>query len=134
MQPLNTFLSNFLPRTPGPTRLVNSLLQILLPSPLKQHVWATAAEGTTLRLLTDGAQWATRLRFHQRELLKQLNTEPELAFKKIEVRIASQLELSPKTPATERPLEPGARKAIREAAKALSDPELKEIFERLARR
>ena len=111
-------------------------LQHLLESQLQPaarehcHV-ASWREGCLLLIVTDG-HWATRLRYQQRRLLRQLQALEEFA------TLAKILfKVQPPTAERRAPgrtlfLSPSASESIQASAETVSDPRLKAALERLA--
>lgn len=111
-------------------------LQRLLESQLQPaarahcHV-ASWREGTLLLVVTDG-HWATRLRYQQKRLQRQL-----VAFKEFANLTRLQLKVQPATVhqapmGQARDLSYSAAETITETADGISDPKLKAALERLA--
>ena len=111
-------------------------LQRLLESQLQPaarahcHV-ASWREGTLLLIVTDG-HWATRLRYQQKRLQRQL-----VAFKEFANLTRLQLKVRPATMhqapmAQARDLSATAAETINETAEGISDPKLRAALERLA--
>ncbi|MHC6224165.1 DUF721 domain-containing protein [Pseudomonas sp. X10] len=142
--------------TPSPARLPASLLrearplkvllnqaqrlshlQRLLESQLQPaarehcHV-ASWREGTLLLVVTDG-HWATRLRYQQKRLLRQLQgMEAFMGLQRILFKVQpSTTHTRPQGPATE--LSSQAAESIQSTAEGISDPKLRAALERLAR-
>ncbi|TDV69980.1 DUF721 domain-containing protein [Pseudomonas sp. LP_7_YM] len=111
-------------------------LQRLLESQLQPaarahcHV-ASWREGTLLLIVTDG-HWATRLRYQQKRLQRQL-----VAFKEFSNLTRLQLKVQPATvhqsaAGHSRDLSVAAAETISETAEGISDPKLRAALERLA--
>ena len=133
MRSLDNFLSNELKQKVRDQKGINTIIQHGLPAPLNQHVWFCSLKNGVLKLQTDNPTWATQLRYQQHELIKQLNTDPALRIKKCIVTISPK-PFGPKNPPNKPTrLSPSAKQSIRSAAKTLSDPGLRELFEKFAR-
>jgi len=111
-------------------------LQRLLESQLQPaarahcHV-ASWREGTLLLVVTDG-HWATRLRYQQKRLQRQL-----VGFKEFANLTRLQLKVQPPvmrgaTVVQARDLSAAAAETLSETAEGISDPKLKAALERLA--
>lgn len=93
---------------------------------------ASLREGSLLLVITD-AHWATRLRYQQRRLLRQLQAFDEFAgLARILFKVQPQIERT--APPRTVQLSPAAAEAIHEAAEGISNPRLKAALERLASR
>lgn len=111
-------------------------LQHLLESQLQPaarehcHV-ASWREGCLLLIVTDG-HWATRLRYQQRRLQRQLQTLEEFAgLARIQIKV--QPPAGPGRSANRTiTLSPAARQSIQTAAEGISDHRLRAALERLA--
>lgn len=115
-----------------------SILQRLLESQLqpaaREHCRvASWREGCLLLIVTDG-HWATRLRYQQRRLLRQLQACEEFANL---TRILFKVQpphTSNRAPSHTPELTPFAARNIQETAAAIDDPKLREALARLASR
>lgn len=134
MRPLAFFISKDLKKHTRDQQFFNTILSSILPSPLSQHVWAANQEAGTLTILTDSPAWATQLRYQEHELLKQLNSNPAVQLKKIRISLSNK----PAPRITENPqrktLSTASRKSITAAAATITDPEIRKIFESIAKR
>lgn len=108
------------------------LLESQLQPAAREHCHVAAwREGCLLLIVTDG-HWATRLRYQQRRLQRQLQTLEEFAgLTKIQIKV--QPPMGPRR-STNRTigLSPAARQSIQTAAEGISDPRLRAALERLA--
>lgn len=135
MQPLKHYIGTELKEQAQANHLINTVLRRLLPSPLNQHVWVIGIEKNCLQLMTDRAVWATRLRYQQRELLKQINCDPALKLNEIAIVVSNQAAWASKQRQIQRiGLTPSARTAIRRAALTVTDEEIRGIIEKMATR
>ncbi|MCJ8169858.1 DUF721 domain-containing protein [Atopomonas sediminilitoris] len=87
-----------------------------------------------LLIVVDNSHWATRLRFQEQRLLRQLQATKEFAtltkiLIKVHPRSAQVARVSHSARRT-----PAAAEALHEAADVISDPKLKAALERLASR
>ncbi|MBO3277633.1 DciA family protein [Pseudomonas schmalbachii] len=112
-------------------------LQQLLDSQLQPaarphcHV-ASWREGSLLLIVTDG-HWATRLRYQQRRLLRQLQAFDEFAgLERILFKVQPHRESA--APVRTVTLSPAAAATLHEAAEGIANPLLKAALERLASR
>jgi hypothetical protein len=112
-------------------------LQQLLASQLQPaarehcHV-ASWREGRLLLIVTDG-HWATRLRYQQTRLLRQLKAfEVFAGLQRIIFKVQPSVGGS-SAPVTEGRLSPAAAESLQATAETVSDPRLREALERLAR-
>lgn len=93
---------------------------------------ASWRDGSLLLVITD-AHWATRLRYQQRRLLRQLQAFDEFAgLARILFKVQPHIE--PAKPPRTVELSPAAAEALHEAAESISNPRLKAALERLASR
>lgn len=112
-------------------------LQELLDSQLQPaargHCYvASWREGCLLLIVTD-SQWATRLRYQQRRLQRQLLAlEAFRGLTKILFKVQPPIQAGPSYSRTTR-LSPAAAESIQTAAEGIDDPKLRAALERLAR-
>lgn len=108
------------------------LLESQLQPAARQHCHvASWREGTLLLIVTDG-HWATRLRYQQKRLQRQL-----VAFKEFANLTRLQLKVQPATTyrgavGHARNLSTTAAETLTETAEGISDPKLRAALERLA--
>lgn len=112
-------------------------LQQLLDSQLQPaarphcHV-ASWRDGSLLLIVTDG-HWATRLRYQQNRLLRQLRTFEEFAsLARILFKVQPRTQVTAATRTVT--LTESAAETLHEAAEGISNPQLKAALERLASR
>jgi hypothetical protein len=109
------------------------LLEDQLQPAAREHCKvATYREGTLLLIIGDG-HWATRMRYQQKRLLRQLQTQE--AFTGL-LRILFKVQPSAPAAAGLAPpdrLSKNAAETIRSAATSIEDPKLRAALERLAR-
>ena len=134
MRPLAYYIDDDLKKQSRDQHFFNTVLSRILPPPLNRHVWASGYEKGILRLLTDGPAWATRLRYQQHELLKQLNSDPAVKLNKILITVSNRPSPVLQQKPERRGLSASARTSLQKAASTVSDPELRQIFERLSNR
>jgi len=111
-------------------RLVDAQLQ---PAAREHCKVATWQDGCLLLIITDG-HWATRLRYQQRRLQRQLEAMEEFAGL---LRIQFKVQPPPPPrhqPAATPPLSSNAADSIQAAAQGIRDPALRAALERLASR
>lgn len=109
-------------------RLLESQLQ---PAAREHCHVASWRDGCLLLIITDG-HWATRLRYQQKRLLRQLQVFEEFA-----TLTKILLKVQPPAPKRRAPgrtlfLSPSASESIQASAETVSDPRLKAALERLA--
>jgi len=134
MRPLAYYIGDDLKKQSQKQHFFNTTLSRILPSPLNLHVWASAYENGILTLLTDGPAWATRLKYQQHELIKQLNADPAVKLSKILIKIRNQPAPRAQQKPKRRNLSASAKASIQKATATVSDPEIRQIFERLSSR
>lgn len=119
------------------TQLTTSL-RSRLPSSMAEHCWVASYDRDTLCVLTDSSNWTLALRYQQREILKQLNTEFRLELqaplKRLKVRIAATTPRSTRIPLPRPTLSTANAALIDSVATSISDPELSAALSRLAKR
>jgi hypothetical protein len=112
-----------------------SLLQELLPDPLKAHCHLLAIREETLVLAADSPVWAARLRFHAPQLVKQLKRSQTVKLRTIRIRVRPperQIPAAPREATISRSKNSTA--ALQQVAQTVSDPGLKTALLRLANR
>ncbi|MBE7376325.1 DciA family protein [Pseudomonas lopnurensis] len=113
---------------------LQQLLESQLQPAAREHCRvASWREGSLLLIVTDG-HWATRLRYQQRRLQRQLQTFEEFSGL---VRIQFKVQPPPPprhAPARTQPLSDSAASSIQAAAQDIRDPKLRAALERLAGR
>lgn len=112
-------------------------LQQLLDSQLqpaaRPHCKVASWRAGSLLLVVTDAHWATRLRYQQRRLLRQLQAFDEFAdLQRILFKVQPQIERRAATRNVQ--LSAVAAEALHEAAEGISNPRLKAALERLASR
>ena len=116
-------------------RKMDVLLAELLPAPLNAHCRILSIKNTILVLAADSPVWAARLRFQAPQLVQQLTQHLSGKRRTIQVRVRP-----PETVLVPPPQKPGIRPgtqgiaALQQAARTVSDPELKTALLRLANR
>jgi len=109
-------------------RLVESELQ---PAAREHCHVASWREGSLLLIVTDG-HWATRLRYQQKRLLRQLQTFDEFAgLNKILFKVRPPA-TPPRAPANPIHLSTASAQSLQETAEGIRDPNLRAALERLA--
>lgn len=112
-------------------------LQVLFESVLepaaRQHCHVASYRDGLLRLQVSDSQWATRLRYQQRRLIRQLQAYTEFAtLTKIHCKV--QPPLVKKAPQVRKITRSSvAAESLIETSKAISDPQLRSALERLAK-
>ena len=114
---------------------LETLLQELLPEPLKAHCHLLAIREEILVLAADSPVWAARLRFHTPQLVKQLNRSQTVKLRTIRIRVRPP---EKQVPAEHRkatiPRSKNSTAALQQVAQTVSDPGLKSALLRLANR
>ncbi|EXF44814.1 hypothetical protein BAY1663_02795 [Pseudomonas sp. BAY1663] len=111
---------------------LQQLLESQLQPAAREHCRvATWREGSLLLIVTDG-HWATRLRYQQRRLLRQLQAFEEFAgLARIQIKVQPAPPPRHMPPRTQ-PLSSNAADSIQAAAQGIRDPKLRAALERLA--
>ena len=102
----------------------------LLPTPLREHVGFAGLRNDRLLLLVESPAWATRARMDQTRILAAVHSLG-LAASSVTARIAP-LPAPAGDSVTARLLSPRTAQAIRDAASAIADPDLRTLFLELA--
>ncbi len=102
----------------------------LLPAPLREHVHYAGVRNDRVLVLVESPAWATRARMDQARILAVVHSLG-LAATSVAARVAP-LPAPSGDSATMQPLSPRAAEAIRSAASAIADPDLRAQFLELA--
>ncbi|MCP1726113.1 hypothetical protein J2T60_000078 [Natronospira proteinivora] len=109
-----------------------------LPGPLAPHCLGVEFHEGKLRITMDSPAWATRLRYLLPQLESSLKQLPMPAAQSLEVRAGRTGDKAPAARPTSSTEDQGpglsadSREHIRQAARGIRDPELRQAFERLA--
>lgn len=105
---------------------------------LANHCYVIKKTNGNLTLLVDNAHWVIQLRFQLPDLIKKLRTFPELHdLQTIDLKVRPRpAPLSSAPPPTRPPVQLSAQNAalLRDTAKTISDPKLKAILDKIAKR
>ncbi|MFQ5469788.1 MAG: DUF721 domain-containing protein [Gammaproteobacteria bacterium] len=112
------------------TRITRSCL----PTPVNNHVNVANLKDNTLIIHTDSATWATQLRFHLPDLLRQLRIDHNLkSICSIRTKVVPN-QIVTKTKAEHQPLtSPSSSALLQNFADSIDDQPLKEAIHRLAK-
>jgi hypothetical protein len=114
---------------------LETLLQELLPEPLKARCHLLAIRDETLVLAADSPVWAARLRFHAPQLVKQLNRSQTVKLRTIRIRVRPpEKRASTECHKTTIHRSKNSTAALQQVAQTVSDPGLKTALLRLANR
>lgn len=128
----STSLQRLVARAQATDKLQNLLNQFLQPAVREHCHLASFAAGTLTLIVTDG-NWATRLRYQQKRLLKQLQDLPEFSqVSRIQFKVRPPLQPA-KPQARTIELSEQAGQSIQASAEATSDPVLRAALQRLAK-
>lgn len=128
----STSLQRLVARAQATDQLQNLLNQFLQPAVREHCHLASFAAGTLTLIVTDG-NWATRLRYQQKRLLKQLQDLPEFSqVSRIQFKVRPPLQPA-KPQARTIELSEQAGQSIQASAEATSDPVLRAALQRLAK-
>lgn len=121
-------LFNEAQRLSGLQQLVEEQLEPVARAHCRVAVWK---EGRLLLIVSDG-HWATRLRYQEKRLLRQLQSQAAFSgLQRITIKVRPPA--APEQPPRAKPsLSAAAAKAIQDSADAISDPQLRAALERLA--
>lgn len=128
----NPQVSNLLKELSQQQTLLKTVLT-LLPPPLDQHCLAVQLKERKMLIYTDSSAWASRLRFHSRELSRDLATNG-VPIQKITVRVSPQSPGRRTAPRRMNSLSPENARIIRQTAEDICDPGLSAALSRLARK
>lgn len=127
----STALRRLVERAQALDRLQSLLNQCLQPAAREHCRLATYQAGSLTLIVTDG-HWATRLRYQQKRLLKQLQNLPEFHdVTRIHFKVRPPIQTA-QPPARSIELSEQAGQAIQSSAEGTRDPVLREALERLA--
>jgi len=115
--------------------VMEALLQVQLPTPLKEHCRLLAIRDETLVLAADSPVWAARLRFHAPQLVKQLNLSQTVKLRTVRIRVRPPERVAPAQCCKPMPQRSkSSTAALQQLAQIVSDPGLKTAILRLANR
>jgi hypothetical protein len=106
-------------------------LRLSLPESLRRHCCLADARSGRIVFLANSSTWAAKLRLHQSTILAEARRVPGLEVKSFTVKVAP-LPSVPPEPARRKPLSRTAAKHLETAARSLTDPELRALFQNLA--
>jgi hypothetical protein len=116
-------------------KTLEEFLLELLPADLNTHCRLLAIREDTLVLAADSPVWASRLRFHSPQLLKQLNHTQSVKLRTVQIRVRPPEPFIPdERHKTSRQRSKNSTAALQQVAQAISDPGLKSALLRLANR
>lgn len=109
------------------------LLETQLEPAAREHCRVASLREGVLRLVVSDSHWATRMRYQQKRLIRQLQAYTEFAtLTKIHCRV--QPSIGPAAPPTRQMRRSQvAAEALRDTAEQIANPALKAALERLAR-
>lgn len=128
----STALRRLVERAQALDRLQELINQYLQPAARAHCRLANYQAGTLTLIVTDG-HWATRLRYQQKRLLKQLQSVPEFSqVTRIHFKVRPPVHVAQPAERTIE-LSEQAGQAIQSSAESTTDPVLRAALERLAR-
>ena len=112
---------------------MQSLVDSVMEPAAREHCRAASYQNGVLKLLVTDSQWATRLRYQQKRLIRQLQAYSEFAtLTKIHCRIQPPLvKKAPPVHKMQRSIV--AAETLLETSRHVRDPNLRAALERLAR-
>lgn len=117
-------------------RLLDQALRDCLPAECHAHCRAAGLSDGTLYVATDSPAWRTRLRFHSSQIISHVSRLGKFPVTRLELRVSRALEppvhRAPAGPA--RAIPANSARAFASLAQETSDPGLRAVLERLARR
>lgn len=112
---------------------LQALLESRLEPAARPHCHVAALDSGTLRLVVSSSHWATRLRYQQKRLIRQLQAFNEFAtLTKIHCKVQPPL-VKKAPPVRTIKRSKVASNTLQETAEHVCDPELKAALSRLAR-
>lgn len=111
--------------------VLDGKLRHLLPESLARECHFADLRNGRLVFIATSSTWATRLRLHQGKLLEAARAATGSTVDHFAVKVAP-LPLVPSEPAKAEPLSAAAANHLRSAAKTISDPELQDLYLKLA--
>ncbi|MEP6882935.1 MAG: DciA family protein [Dokdonella sp.] len=111
--------------------LLDGKLRHLLPDSLARECHLADLRNERLVFIATSSTWATRLRLHQGNLMTEARAATGNAVEHFAVKVAP-LPLVPSEPARAKPLSTTAANHLRSAAKTIADPELQDLYLKLA--
>ena len=112
---------------------LQALFQSRLEPAAREQCRVASFETGVLKLVVTSSQWATRMRYQQKRLIRDLQTFNEFAtLTKIHCRVQPPL-VKKAPPVRTMPRSQGASASLRETADYVEDPGLKAALQRLAR-
>jgi len=114
---------------------LDKMLHELIPPPLNEHCRTLNVAGGTLVLAADSPVWAARLRFHARQIVKQLSGYHPVDIRAVRIRVrppANPVQAGKRQNTARR--SPQGAAALKRLAHTISDPTLKSGLLRLASR
>ncbi len=115
-------------------RALDEHVRTLLPSPCADHCRLANIRGGILSLAAESPAWASRLRFHAPQILRDLRQNAHLQVNKVHVLV------SPTRASVERPrrrradLSHKSASLLHDTALNINDPQLRAALFRIARR
>ena len=106
-------------------------LRRLLPAATARETRLADVRNGRIVFLASSPTWASRLRLHQADLLAEARTALGSGVERFAVKVAP-LPLVPSEPARAKPLSTTAANHLRSAAKTIADPELQDLYLKLA--
>jgi hypothetical protein len=110
--------------------LLSQQMLPLLPAPLRDHVHYACLRNDRILLLVESPAWAARARIDQTRILNAIHSLG-LAATSVTAKVAPIQVPHGSSATTQRP-SPHVAQRIRAAAKAISDPDLRGLFDELA--
>ena len=111
--------------------LLDGKLRHLLPDSLARECHLADLRNGRLVFIATSSTWATRLRLHQGNLMTEARAATGSTVEHFAVKVAP-LPLVPSEPAKAKPLSTAAANHLRSAAKTIADPELQDLYLKLA--
>lgn len=128
----STSLQRLVARAQATDQLQNLLNQFLQPA-VREHCHLASLHAGTLTLIVTDGHWATRLRYQQKRLLKQLQGLAEFSeVSRIQFKVRPPMQPA-KPQARTIELSQQAGQSIQDSAEATSDPVLRAALQRLAK-
>lgn len=112
---------------------INAAIAAALPESAAGHFGIADYRDGELVIIVDSGTWATRLRYQQSQLRRQLAQRLRLDLDRLEIRVRPPAIPNAAVPHYFREISTGARRQISESARYIENPELAAALTRLSR-
>lgn len=112
---------------------INAAVAAVLPESAAEHVGVADYRDGELVIIVDSGTWATRLRYQQSQLRRELAQRLRLDLDRLEIRVRPSATRNTAAPVYSREISAGARRQISESARYIENPDLAAALTRLSR-